>query len=291
MNRKKLICLVLACVLLFCACGNSVEPTERDVPSATSPKEEAAEPETGRTDYTLECEGFDSPEDAVLAYLDAMREGDVNGMISTFAIETLVDNLDIAEYHERAASFNMNSSYPIRADDAYTRAILLLRRQTELNNQLMRQYFYFNADNEAFFDGAPIPFTEHKEISDYATANQLFNDLMHPDWMDTLADMTYGRKALTEDRLDSFLLDNFGRSIASLEASIQAYTSGSHKAVYGYDDYSSVAIEVRLDGNNYCLFMDVACYDGKWYNFQQGGMLASITGCSTFEFGLVLIGD
>ena len=37
---------------------------------------------------SLEGPGYDSPEEAVTAYLEAMKNGDARGMLSTFAIET-----------------------------------------------------------------------------------------------------------------------------------------------------------------------------------------------------------
>lgn len=263
MSKKKLVCLLLACVLLFCGCSSS----------ASGPK--------------LEGKGFDSPDEAVLAYLDAMKKGDVNGMISTFAIETLVDNLDVAAYFEQIGIFNLSQTYPVRADDAYTRSILLLRRQAELNNQLMRQYFYFNTENENILSGAPMPF--HEKYG-YDTADQFFDDLMHPDWMDVLADMTY-KDLLTKKQLSELLSNHYGRSLDDIEDVYESYYSDSMKEIYGCDDLSSVAITVHLNGKEYCLFMDVVCYDGKWYNYQQGGTIATLTGRSTFELGFVLIED
>ena len=261
--KKRLLCLLLACMLFLCSCGSSAGKSK------------------------LEGKGFSSPDKAVLAFLDAMRKGDINGMISTFAIETLVDNMDVAEYNQKMYSYTLNSPYPIRADDAYTKSLLLLRRQTDLNTQLMRQYIYFNTTNEDVLNYNAVSLSGR---NGNPTADEFFDDLMHPDWMDTLADMTY-EKPLSDDQLDSLLSDYFGRDLSDVKENFETYSYDSQKAVYRFDDYAYVAIRVDLDGKEYCLFMDVVCYDGKWYNFQQGGILATMTGSSTFEFGFVQLED
>ena len=46
--------------------------------------------ESGR----LEGAGYDTPEEALLAYIDALNRGDVGGMLSTFALESYVEHAD-----------------------------------------------------------------------------------------------------------------------------------------------------------------------------------------------------
>ena len=46
----------------------------------------------------IEGPGFDSPEEAVSAYLEALKNGDAAGMLSTFAIETYVAEMDAQAY-------------------------------------------------------------------------------------------------------------------------------------------------------------------------------------------------
>ena len=61
------------------------------------------------------CEdaGFDSPYDAVQSYIDALNAGDVSAMLSTFAIETYVDNMDAAEAIDRIRSINASAYYTV----------------------------------------------------------------------------------------------------------------------------------------------------------------------------------
>lgn len=61
---------------------------------------------TPETEFMCEGAGFDSPYDAVQSYIDALNAGDVSAMLSTFAIETYVDNMDAAEAIDRIILFS-----------------------------------------------------------------------------------------------------------------------------------------------------------------------------------------
>ena len=65
----------------------------------------AAAPALGEGTETgaLEGPGFGSAEEAVTAYLEAMKNGDVEGMLATFAIETYVAEMDAQADLERMA--------------------------------------------------------------------------------------------------------------------------------------------------------------------------------------------
>ncbi len=46
----------------------------------------------------LESRGYSSPEEALTAFGKALQKGDLDGMVSTFAIESYVEHLDLDEY-------------------------------------------------------------------------------------------------------------------------------------------------------------------------------------------------
>ena len=273
MNIAKILSLVLVSALLLCGCGSTKDPAENDALSPTT------EPKA----YTLEGAGFDSPDDAVLAYLDAMRHGDVNKMISTFAIESLVDNYNIVADFERTNTYTTNNTYPFQGDDAYTRSILLFKRQAQLNHTLMCQYFNLNIKDPSII-GYQMNSSAFDEFG-YDTPEEFFDDLTNPDWMDILADMTYGAP-LTQEQLHDILPDRYWEDMDRIEQNIE-----QKKAIFGYDDYASVAVKVHFNENDYYFFMDVACYNGKWYNFEHGGIMALMLGVSIYDAGFALIED
>jgi hypothetical protein len=57
--------------------------------------------------------GLKDKYDAVQSYIDALNAGDVSAMLSTFAIETYVDNMDAAEAIDRIRSINASAYYTV----------------------------------------------------------------------------------------------------------------------------------------------------------------------------------
>ena len=57
------------------------------------------------TSEKLEGTGYDSPEKAVEAYVNYLKEGNLKGIISTFAVESYVDNYDMTEHYKYYQSF------------------------------------------------------------------------------------------------------------------------------------------------------------------------------------------
>lgn len=98
--------------------------------------------------HAFEGSGFDSPEEAVTAYLEAMQEGDVQGMLSTFAIETYVDNVDAQTYLTRMGAFVPDDQEGVPLSNAYAREIAISRRYAGLADQLYMQYLYYSWPEE-----------------------------------------------------------------------------------------------------------------------------------------------
>ena len=277
MAKNKVFCLALVCVLLICGCNKSRATSEGDTIHATDHATESIATESVQQNYTLEGDGFSSPEEAVMAYLDAMQKGDVNGMLSTFAIETMVDNYDIVSLVKATNGYSSSMTLPLRAEDEYTRSLLILRRQADISNALVRQYYYFNAYDESFYTG-PVGFGEGHR---YDTPEQFFDDLMSEAWMVTLGSISY-ENPLTEAELHIVVTSEYWDNIENINRTIE-----SRKTYYGYDDIRPVAIKVYVRGVAYYFFMDVACFDGKWYNFEHGGMMGTFMTDSIAE-GFVL---
>ena len=65
--------------------------------------------------------GLKDKYDAVQSYIDALNAGDVSAMLSTFAIETYVDNMDAAEAIDRIRSINASAYYTVPVVGPYIR--------------------------------------------------------------------------------------------------------------------------------------------------------------------------
>ena len=88
---KKVLAILLAVLLLAPALACAEELAVPSLSQSTAIK--------------LEGSGFHTPEEAVLAYLEGLNRGDATEMLSTFAIESYVDNMDAENYLSRARSY------------------------------------------------------------------------------------------------------------------------------------------------------------------------------------------
>ena len=89
--KKLLVCLLALLFASLPALGN--ENLHLLVNAAAVEAKDAPSKDPS-SDGRMEGSGFASPEDAVTAYLEAMKAGDLSGMLSTFAIETYIQNVD-----------------------------------------------------------------------------------------------------------------------------------------------------------------------------------------------------
>ena len=86
MGRKiKWLTFILVGLFLFGACSTN----EVDQPADSVHFDIAEE-----TEHITEEQGFRSPEEAVVAYLEGLRELDFGQMINAFSVEAHVENFD-----------------------------------------------------------------------------------------------------------------------------------------------------------------------------------------------------
>ena len=236
---KKTIALLLAFLLCLslCACG-------------------------GRK---VEGKGYRSPEDALMAYAEALKAGDVNKALSTFAVETQVENYSLVNQIEYVGVYQIN--FPLENGDEYTKQVNLIARQNEIITSLKYLYLYLAiGETEGY-----IRLSE----GSYEDAEDLVDDLVMENWTKTLSKMKIGDFVYLEDLVDEAYID-------STEEVLE-----KRCRIYGCDEILPLAVEVRLDGRDYYLTMDVANYNGKWFNLTQRGTLFAYIGGSVYSGGLV----
>lgn len=232
--KKIAIVLVICLLFALCGCGNAAK---------------------------VEGKGYKTAEEAALAYAEALKTGDVNKVLATFAIETYVENYDLEEYIDRMNSYMPGAEIMMESTDEYTTQVNLINRQAAITKNLSHMYLSM-ADCE--MTGSPIVLGK----GEYDDASDLVDDLTNEDWMEILADMEIGDVLGMDEFLDK---DQMDPAEENLEKSCD---------YLGCDELQSVAVEVTLDGDDYYLFVDVACYDGVWYNCRPTGTLANLMGAS-----------
>lgn len=250
MKKFVSILLVICTLLALCGCSKDSNDEEDNVSS------------------TVEGKGFKSPEKAILAYAEALQSGDVREILSTFAIESYVDNLDMEEYLQQVSSYVI--SMGLVSDDDYSREIRLVQRQYDIARQL--GYLYIN-HTEAGFSENGQPVSIRKE---YETADKFIDAMTAEDWAEILEEMEIGDILTFEDVLPERAGDK------------QLMELLEHRAdQYGCDEIVSLVVEITLDGVDYYLCADVANYDGKWYILSPIGVIGTMLGALSMSCGLV----
>lgn len=230
-------------------------------------------------EITIEGVGFDTPEEAAVAYLEAMKAGDVGQILSTFAVETYVDNFDFAGMINYYKSYSFSYQQRLDTIDTYTRALNIGKRTSDLYEALTRQYVYLSDEEMADRVWNMISISESYEGAEYAYPEDFIDELMNQEWLSKLSKMEIGE---VYSRDEIFYLMDFDEE---KEEHYFEYI-GRECWKYGCEDITDLAVEFQLDGENYCLIMQVACYGDKWYNQSLYGYFSSIFGLSTMNAGM-----
>lgn len=258
---KRLVALLLV-LLLMCSCALADFENE---------ELEAA---------TLEGQGFNSLEEAVEAYVIAFNHGDAASMLSTFAIETYVDNFDTQKFIERLRAVSPSHLQCLPSANDYIRGIQIAYRYGSLANNLFYQYLQYNTPEEYADLASGRPIVMHEDGAAEAFVNAM-SDVPMEKW--------FGKIELTR-----FLsIEELAEIIQNDSLSEKYYREANQNniqriaACYGCDELVDIPVLLKIDGTDYLLFMWCARYGDTWYNLDLGGNVSNILGLSTYMGGLV----
>ena len=218
----------------------------------------------------LEGPGFDSPQAAVKAYVEAFNRGDLPGMIATFAIETYMDNVDTQAYVERLKSAIYTIAETIPIGNEYFRNVKVAKRYGSIADALYYQYLFHNTP-EAYAklaDGKPLYGSELGEITDYIAA---MSDVPMTGW--------FGKIELVQflepgDLHDLYWNETNQKNISKLRVAL------------GCDELAEAPVLLNIDGEEYLLCMQCARYGDRWFNNNLIGNVSNLLGLSTYTGGL-----
>ena len=217
---------------------------------------------------SLEGPGYDSPEEAVTAYLEAMKNGDAEGMLSTFAIETYVAEMDAQAYLERLRSFSPTTgSMPLGGD--YQRQVAVAVRYGQLANILAYQWMLYSWPEGYEEFGYAVNLSEDGAVEAFLAG------LAENDAAARWQGMEVVGFVEPVELSDRYLNEGNQQNIARQAAS------------YGCDELVSVVAKLDIGGEEWYQCMDVARYGGKWYNLSFVGYIGHLLGLSIYSGGLV----
>ncbi len=226
----------------------------------------------GKAGTSIQGAGYDTPEQAAEAYLEALKNQDLDAMVATFAVESYVENFDFEAYLNRLQSFQPGSrsyfSYP--NNDEYMRQLNIATRVSSITQTIDFQYIVFNA-LEVIGQGGTTVLSGEEEIKGFiaeyekATENYVFEDLKITG---TLAPAELV-EAYASDR-NKENMDNRAR-VLGLDG----------------DDIADVAITFEANGQDWIFCPELVKYNDKWYMESFLGTLGNFLGLSSYSGGII----
>lgn len=220
-----------------------------------------------------ECDGFDSPAEAGLAYLEAFNAGSVQDMLSTFAIETYVDHIDRPAAIERMGSFvaSYTATYPMPT--AYMRNLLVAERYGDIASRLTQQYLtYAWPDAYDDYNGNYLPFNR-EEAGEIEAFLDAFEYAEFNEWIGNIEFIGFETP------------ESLGVSELYYSESNQINLARQANC-YGCDDIEDVVMRIRVNGEDYLQFLSCARYGDRWYVQEFGGNIAVLLALSYLCAGL-----
>lgn len=226
-------------------------------------------PAGGGAQY-FEGGGFDSPENAVSAYLQAMRAGDVQGMLATFAIETCVDASDPQAYLERMWMFFPDELEGLPIGSAYARALAVNRRRAGLVDDLYMQYLFYSWQ-EAYgaFTGNALKLDGEDEVAAFLA------EMSDSAFADALTELEVMEFVDPAEMCEQYASERNQALIAE------------QTACYGCDETADVVARLDIGGETWYQCMWCVRYGERWYNLKLSGNIGVLLGISSFAGGLV----
>lgn len=223
-------------------------------------------------DGTIEGPGFATAQDAIAAYLEAFSRGDVEDMAATFAVETYAAHFDVESLIARTGVYNNSLPQILRGGGAYTQALNVAKRYDAITTEFTRAYFTITGHEEYMNNISRV---------EPGGETAFMDAIMEENWMEMLQGMEVNGIYLDDDltQIDA-ALDPDGEQLSKV---LPGYLK-----MYGCEDYAMALVDLTIDGQDYLLSLDVACYDGTWYICQQSGMAGTLLGMSANSGGFAL---
>lgn len=252
---KKLFAMLLALALLVSCCAALAE----------APK--------------FEGEGYDSPEAALGAYIEALNAGDVWGMISTFAVETAVDHMDQKAAIQRTKVWQAAIREGAPVFNGYSRDLAVAQRVGAITNALNYAMLTY-AWPEGFdaFDGMPVQF--NGDDAD-ARIDAFLGGFASSDFAGWTGQVALEHYVTAED---------LGMAEIYFNESNQANLARFAK-VCGCDELEERAAILSAAGRRYVQFMQCVRYGDRWYNYSQMPSLAHLCNIDVMTGGLVALNE
>ena len=223
---------------------------------------------TGR----MEGNGFASPEDALGAYIQGMKDNDIDAMIAAFAVETYAENYSLIKMVERLGSFQPSIGY-IPNISAYSIRLNIENRRSDITRAIRNHYLALQGSKTIIGEKAYSPVTI---MGEYDSASDLLDNLFVSDDTGILDSIVFN-----DEFYDPALLSDHYSEERNRE------NLKKQMATIGAEDYTCVVAKFYSNGKPVVIMADAVKYDGRWYLCNMGGNIGALLGLSSYVYGMI----
>lgn len=224
---------------------------------------------------TFDGRGYRTPEAALTAFVEGMQEQDMEKMMSAFAVEEVVDRMQMDKMVEYWMGYM--SQYGYVPDSKFAGQMNVMCRRNEIIDDLRTQYLYLI--------GSPLADDNISGsiLSDYGGEVQELKEFCFPG-----NEVTFPEKIVLKGFFDIKKLAAASFEDEKIQGYIESGIQRSEKAYEG--EIEPVSAWLVADGKDYLLCMDMIKYDDCWYGLRLGGTITYIIGI-TDAGGLISFED
>ena len=282
---KKLLCLLLCCLFILSSCSapsQSGDSTSKDEPAPvaadTVPGDTDAAPGAEESGSQYEGEGFATPEDAVLAYLEGLKNLDVGRMLGAFAWEIQAEHFRFRDYLLQMKGIDPPAvpGMPFTSDLLVSANLELMQyQQVMLVYQALEMYLLRenHLSNTLTYS---IKLGNDAEIEAYF---RLFSDSGR---LQSLAAMDNIRFYSSDD------VTGFNGKPERQQESIRKYYEKQNRK-YGADEVRDIVVLFDAGADTLFFAPTVVRYGEKWYLVDVSSYTSNAFGISTYEQGFCLV--
>jgi hypothetical protein len=211
----------------------------------------------------VEGPGYKTPEDAATAYLEALKSGDLDAALATFAVESYAENADLKSYIRLIEQYSPlgHNGMPLPNTGDFVRSLNISALEGYITSGIYRNLMVYAYPTEANkYASTPL---------DAQSVDDFFSGLEDDTKLRELATLEI-KRMLSQSELNSRLRG----TIYSSET--VANNRESTLAVTGADEIADVAAFLDIAGTEYLFVNSAVKYaDGMW-RLKGGGSLGLV---------------
>ncbi|MFV0252388.1 MAG: hypothetical protein ACK5H2_03530 [Beutenbergiaceae bacterium] len=212
--------------------------------------------------------GFETPEEAALAFVAGLREADIDAMAEVFAVESFTENCDNAALLEYTRAYSPIGGYcPYPATSDLGAAANLQARLGDIRSNVVRAVT-LHTSPQLWNDGTTETLPDEQAVDDFI--QQTTSDFENYPFADLEDAVSVAPRALYAEYDQVAEINESAAAMAGLDP----------------DDYVDVAITFESDGETWLFAPSAGRYDGRWYLLHQHGRLAEAVGMTPMYGGL-----